>query len=113
MTILIYALKRGFEVQKAERYFKERGIPIQAVDLKKRPIGLRELRAVAAKTGVRALIDEASPLYRESTLPYLRGDEAILEALSKRPALLVTPIVRNGALATVGYRPEVWDGWRA
>ena len=35
-------------------------------------------------------------------------DEKVLE----NQQVLKTPIVRNGALATVGYQPDVWKGWK-
>ena len=111
MNVIIYALKRGFDVQKAERYFKERNIPYQYVDLGKRPIGQRELRAVAGGAGARSLVYESAPSYRESTLPYISGEDGIFAALAERPSLLKAPIVRFGPKSTVGYRPDVWDGW--
>ncbi|NLG23807.1 MAG: ArsC family transcriptional regulator [Clostridiales bacterium] len=111
MAIQIYALKKGFDVQKAERYFKERRIPYQFVDLSRHAMGLRELMSVAAQVGVQALIDVDGKAYQEHYIGHLRDDEAILKELAARPALLRTPIVRNGRLATVGFAPDVWAGW--
>jgi arsenate reductase-like glutaredoxin family protein len=111
MNILIYAHKRGFDVQKTERYFKERKIPYQYFDLNKRGLGPRELSAVMGQVGVRAMIDEASDIYKDRGIRYVTGEQALLDALAAHPKLLRVPIVRNGRFATVGYAPEVWAGW--
>ncbi len=111
MNIQIYCLKKNFDVQKAERWFKERRVKYQLVDLKRAKIGPRELANIAASVGLRALVDEDSDAYKKSVIPRLSGEQAILEALIANPQLLRTPIVRNGNAATVGYQPEVWEAW--
>lgn len=112
MNIQIYYLKRNFDVQKAERYFKERRIPYHMVDLLKHAMGRRELAAVRAQVGLRALIDTESKLYETHYIRMLTGEDAILDALAAEPRLLKTPIVRNGKYATVGFAPDVWAGWK-
>lgn len=111
MNIQIYALKRNFDVQKAERYFKERGIKYQYVDLGRKPLSVRELDAISAAVGVDALIDTQSKLYAGSLLRYTNGDAHKKEQLLSDMRLLRAPIVRNGRQATVGYQPETWAGW--
>ncbi|MGI6174411.1 MAG: arsenate reductase family protein [Christensenellales bacterium] len=111
MNIQIYALKKNFDVQKAERYFKERGLKYQYVDLAKHKLGLRELQTFAQRCGLRQIIDSDSKLYREHPIRMLTGEIPILEALMREPHLLRTPIVRNGKEVTVGYCPEVWAKW--
>lgn len=111
MNIQIYALKRNFDVQKAERYFKERKIPFQFVDLGRHKLGLRELENFKSQIGLRQMIDTESDLWKESTARFLTGDQAILEALQAQPKLLRLPIVRNGKLATIGYAPDTWAQW--
>jgi len=112
MNILIYAHKRNFDVQKAERYFKERRVNYHFIDLKKRAPGLRELQTIKSQVGVRALIDTESQEYQAHYIGHLTEESTILEALAAHPLLLKTPIVRNGNKATVGYKPEVWETWR-
>lgn len=110
-NIMLYALKKDFDVQKAERFFKERGIKVQAVDMKKHGPGVKELRLFAQQAGLANIIDKESKLYKESTLQFLREEESILEALSKDPRFLKGPIVRMGQKVTVGYQPDVWKNW--
>ena len=112
MNIQIYALKRNFDVQKAERYFKERGISYQYVDLGRKPLSARELDAISAAVGLDELIDTAGKLYAGSLLRYTNGLEHKKEQLLGDMRLLRTPIVRNGRLATVGFKPEIWAGWK-
>lgn len=111
MNIQIYFFKRGFDVQKAERYFKERRISYSMVDLHKHTLGRREIQSVAAQVGLKNLIDTTLKEYQTSTVRMLSGEDAIIDALIRSPGLIKTPIVRNQSKATVGYRPDVWDGW--
>ena len=110
MGLQIYAGK-GFDTQKAERFFKERRIGYQRVDVLRFGIGKRELESVAAAVGVEALCDRESKAFRESVIAYTQSRETILSGLMEKPQLLRLPIVRNGRLATVGYCPEVWEKW--
>ena len=103
MGLQIYAGK-GFDTQKAERFFKERRINYQRVDVLKYGIGKRELESVAAAVGLDNLADKDSKAFRESR-------DTILNGLMEKPQLLKLPIVRNGKLATVGHCPDIWDKW--
>jgi len=112
MGLQIYAGK-GFDTQKAERYFKERRISYQRVDVLKFGIGKRELESVAAAVGLDALCDKETKAWRESVLAYTQSRDTILSGLMEKPQLIKLPIVRNGRLATVGYQPDVWEKWIA
>ena len=112
MNIQIYALKRDFDVQKAERYFKERRIPYQFVDLGKKGMGLKELEAVRRSVGLEAMIRLSDKDWQSHYVAQLSDAQAALEKLRDDPKLLRLPIVRNGAQATVGYQPDVWAGWK-
>ncbi len=110
MSIQIYCGK-GFDTQKAERFFKERRIAYQRVDVMKYGIGRRELESVAAAVGIEALCDRESRAFRESVLCYTQDRERLLAGLAEKPALLRLPLVRCGRLATAGYAPETWQAW--
>lgn len=110
-NIMLYALKRDFDVQKAERFFKERGIKVQVVDMKKHPPGLRELKLFAQRAGLQNIIDKQGKAYLESTVRFLTAEQAILEALARDPRLLKGPILRMGQRVAVGYQPQVWQSW--
>lgn len=110
MGLQIYAGK-GFDTQKAERFFKERRISYQRVDVLKFGIGKRELESVAAAVGLDNLCDKDSKAFRESVIAYTQNRDTILSGLMEKPQLLHLPIVRSGKLATVGYCPDVWEKW--
>ena len=110
MGLQIYAGK-GFDTQKAERFFKERRISYQRVDVLKYGIGKRELESVAAAVGLDNLADKDSKAFRESVIAYTQSRDTILNGLMEKPQLLKLPIVRNGRLATVGHCPDVWEKW--
>lgn len=111
MNIQIFGRSKCFDTKKAERYFKERRIPFQRVEVDRYGISRRELESVcAAVGGIDTLID---PKSKEATLiRYLAYENDKLEKLLETPKALRTPIVRNGKLATVGYCPEVWEQWQ-
>ena len=109
MNIQIFGKSKCFDTKKAERWFKERRIKFQSVDLIKYGMSPGELKSVAGAVGLAALIDPKHP--DAALLNYLAYDADKLEKLLENPKLLRTPIVRNGRQATVGYCPEVWQGW--
>ncbi len=107
--IMIYFYKRDFGVQKAERYFRERRIPVTLCELKKHPLGDKELALFArCAGGAKGLIDINDPKTRESTVCYMSDEGLILDELKRAPQLLRSPIVRNGQKACVGVNEEVW-----
>ena len=109
MNIQIFGTSKSFDTKKAERYFKERNIKFQAIDLAKYGMSRGELLSVKNAVGLEALIDPKHP--DAALLQYLAYEEDKLEKLLENPRMLRTPIVRNGKQATVGYCPEVWKGW--
>ncbi len=109
MNIQIYGKNKCFDTKKAQRYFQERRVKFQFVDLPRYGMGARELENVARAVGVDALIDAKQP--QASLLSHYAYDVQKLEKLLENPKLIRTPIVRNGRQATVGYCPEVWKTW--
>ncbi len=109
MNIQIFGVRKCQSTRKAERYFKERAIPYQFVDLMVRGLSKGELNSVMAAVGPENLMDTEGKEYAKSHLKYMVHDRE--EALLAHPLLLKTPIVRNGPKATVGYCPEIWRGW--
>lgn len=111
MSIQMYVSKKNFDVQKAERFFKERRVPLQVMDLKKHRLGEREVQAMSRAGGLSALIDREDKRVKEHPACYYDRDSLLLEAVLENPWLLKSPIVRCGAQVTVGYQPEVWTQW--
>lgn len=111
MNIQIYGKSKCFDTKKAERYFKERRVKFQSIDVAKFGMSKGELASVQKAVGLRALIDPKSKDYDRSCIAYLASEANMAEKLLEFPTLFCTPIVRNGKQATVGYRPEVWDKW--
>lgn len=109
MNIQIFGKSKCFDTKKAQRYFKERGIKFQSVDLLKYGISRGELTSVKNAVGLSALVDDKNP--DAALIQYLAYDADKLEKLLEDPRLLRTPIVRNGKQATVGYCPDVWKTW--
>jgi arsenate reductase-like glutaredoxin family protein len=110
MNVQIFGKNKCFDTKKAERWFKERRIKYQSVDLLRYGMSRGELTSVKNAVGLDALIDEKAP--GAEILRYLARDEDRLDKLFEDPRLLRTPVVRNGKQATVGYAPEVWETWK-
>ena len=111
MNIQIYSGKKNFDAQKAERFFKERRIPFQSLDLKKHKLGEREIRLMISGIGMEKLLDREDNRVKEHPACYYSQAEMLIPAIREAPWLLRTPIVRNGNKVTVGYQPDVWATW--
>ena len=112
MGIQIFGTKKCFDTKKAERYFKERGIKAQMIDLKEKGMSKGELTSVMqAVKGLENMLD--GKCKDQDTLALIKylSDEDKIEKVLENQQLLATPIVRNGRLATVGYQPDVWKTW--
>lgn len=111
MNIQIFGVKKCFDTQKAERYFKERNIKYQFIDLTQKGLSKGELDSVKAAVGLNNLINIKSKSYNQLNLNRIGGSSMREEILLNNPELYLTPIVRNGRRATVGYQPEIWNQW--
>ena len=109
MNIQIFGKSKCFDTKKAQRYFKERRVKFQNIDLLRYGMSKGELTAVVRAVGIDNLIDPKHP--DAAMRSYLAMDSQKLEHLLDDPSLLKTPIVRNGKQATAGYCPEVWKIW--
>lgn len=111
--IQIFGTKKCKETQKAERWFKERGMKIQSIDLNQKGMSPGELRSVAAKVGIENLIDRDGKRYVDKGLKYSAPTGPRIEQILLEDALLLkTPIARRGADATVGFKPDIWETWK-
>lgn len=109
MNIQIFGKKKCFDTKKAQRYFKERGIKVQNIDILDKGLSKRELQSIiSAVGGLEKLLNEKDKNFH--LISYL-VEEQKEEKLLETPSLYKTPIVRNGKKATVGYQPEVWKLW--
>lgn len=112
MNIQIFGTKKSFDTKKAQRYFKERRISFQLIDLKEKSMSKGELQSVAnAVGGLDKLINpDAKDADTVALLQYLAADQKFEKVLDNQQ-VLCEPVVRNGKKATVGYQPDVWKGW--
>ena len=112
MNIQIFGKSKCFNTKKAERWFKERRIKFQSVDLKKFGMSPREFDAVLRSTGgIDNLIDWEGKSPEITLMKYMEDRTAKEDKVFDHPELMKTPVVRNGKQATVGYCPEVWETW--
>ncbi len=111
MNIQIFGVKKCFDTKKAERYFKERKINYQFVDLTMLGLSKGELQSVKAAIGLNNLVNSASKNYKKLNMDRIISASGREEMLFNNPCLYKTPIVRNGKQSTVGYVPDVWASW--
>ncbi len=113
MNIQIYVNKKNPDVLKAERFFKERRIPYQMMDLKKYKLGKKELELFVRAAGAKALVDREGKKALERPVAHMTTDSLIVAELLNDPAALRSPIVRNGNQVTIGADEETWKQWEA
>jgi arsenate reductase (glutaredoxin) len=112
--IQVFGLEKDQATRAAQRFFKERRVPISFVDLRKRAIAPAELRRFVDRLGARTLIDETSRAFRDAGLGYLRMDDAeVVARVLADPSLLRLPLVRSGNEVTVGRAEATWKAWLA
>lgn len=112
MNIQIFGKSKCFDTKKAERYFKERRIKFQSIDLKKYGMAPKEFDSVLrAVGGIDNLIDWDSKSEQVTLMRYMEDKVAKEDKVFEDPMLMKTPVVRNGKQATVGYCPEIWATW--
>ena len=111
MNIQIYYSRKCFDSQKAERYFKERKIKYQSIDILHYGLSKGEFQSVKQAVGLAAMINKQSKAYERCNMAYFGLGPNAEEALQNNPEMYNTPIVRNGRQATIGYCPEIWANW--
>ncbi len=112
MNIQIFGKSKCFDTKKAERWFKERRIRFQSIDLIRYGMSGGEFDSVLrAVGGVDKLIDWDKKDPQTDLMRYMDDARAKEDKLFDDPKLMKTPIVRNGKKATVGYCPEIWETW--
>ena len=112
MNIQIFGKSKCFDTKKAERYFKERRIKYQFIDLLRFGLSGKEFDSVLrAIGGIDQLIDWESRHPDVTLMKYMEDQVAKEDKVFDDPSLMKTPIVRNGKQATVGYCPEIWATW--
>ena len=112
MNIQIFGKSKCFDTKKAERWFKERRIKFQSIDLKKYGMSGKEFDSVLrAVGGIDNLIDWDGKSQEITNMRYMEDKIAKEDKVFDGPTLMKTPIVRNGKQATVGYCPEIWETW--
>ena len=109
MNVQIFGIKRSNRTRAAERFFKERRVPVQMVDLHQRPIAPAEIRRFAERFGLIVLLDTEGKSYVDAGLKYLRlSDAGILSRIEREPQLLRLPLVRAGNRLSIGQDEEAW-----
>lgn len=112
MNIQIFGKSKCFDTKKAERYFKERRIKYQYIDLLRFGMSGKEFDSVLRGVGgIDQLIDWDGKSQEITNMKYMEDKRAKEDKVFDAPELMKTPIVRNGKQATVGYRPEIWATW--
>ncbi len=108
MIIQIYGTKKCTDSQKAVRFFKERKIQIQFIDLKEKGMSKGEIQSVSRSVPLKELIDLTSKIAIDQGLAMPGYSYDITEKLMENPLLFKTPVVRCGQKACAGYKPEIW-----
>ena len=129
MNIQIFGTKKCNDTKKAERFFKERGIKFQFIDMKEKGMSKGEFTSVAQvnggldnminwvgrtkSSGLRSCADRSGAETDQDILALIKytADKDKLEKVLENPQVIKTPVVRNGKQSTLGYQPDVWKGW--
>ena len=113
MNIQIFGTKKCNDTKKAERFFKERGIKFQFIDMKEKDMSKGEFTSVAqANGGLENMINwECKDKDMLALIKYIANEDT-LEKVLENPQVIKTPVVRNGKQSTLGYQPDIWKDWK-
>ena len=112
MNIQIFGTKKCNDTKKAERFFKERGIKYQFIDMKEKGMSKGEFTSVAqANGGIDNMLDPNAKDKDALALIKYIAEEDKVEKILENQQVIKTPIVRNGKQSTIGYQPDVWKRW--
>ncbi|MDW2796883.1 ArsC family transcriptional regulator [Clostridium boliviensis] len=113
MNIQIFGTKKCFDTKKSERYFKERKVPYQLIDMKEKGMSKGEYNSVRQTVGgADAMLDENCRNQNALALIKYIASEDKNDKILENQEVLKTPIVRNGKQATIGYQPDIWKDWK-
>jgi len=108
-SVQIFGVKNSSATRAAERFFKERSVPLHVVDLQRKPMAPGEIRRFIERFGLAGLLDTESKAYVDAGLKYLKVTEhELLEKVERNPKLLRLPLVRNGKRISVGKDEDAW-----
>ncbi|MGC4048804.1 MAG: ArsC/Spx/MgsR family protein [Paludibaculum sp.] len=94
-----------------ERFFKERRIDIQLIDLKVKPMAAGEIRRFIQRFTLNGLLDTEGKAFVDAGLKYIQQSESqLLARIEKEPKLLRLPLVRCGQTVCIGQDES---GWKA
>jgi arsenate reductase (glutaredoxin) len=112
MNVQIFGTNKSQDTKKALRFFKERGVKPQFVDLQEHYMAEGEIARFVQKFGVKSLIDVRGKSYKDAGLEHtLIPDEQMIQKLIDEPKLMIQPLVRSGHIFTVGWDEKVWRVW--
>jgi len=114
VNVQIFGVKNSQATRAAERFFKERRVQIQLVDLKQKPMSPGEINRFIQRFGLDALLDREGKTYSDAGLKYLKvSDSELLKKIEAAPLLLRLPLVRAANLLSVGHDEEAWKAMAA
>ena len=113
MNVQIFGTKKCNDTKKAERFFKERGIKFQFIDMKEKGMSKGEVNSVAqVNGGLENMINwEGKDKDLLALIKYI-AEEDKLEKVLENPQVIKTPVVRNGKQFTLGYQPDIGKAWK-
>ncbi len=112
MNIQIFGTTKCFDTKKAQRYFKERNIKFQLIDMKEKGLSKGEYNSIKQAVGRDAMIDMKCKDKDTLALIQYIAEEDKDDKILENQKVLKTPIVRNGKQASVGFCPDVWKEWK-
>jgi arsenate reductase-like glutaredoxin family protein len=108
-SVQIFGTRKSQASRAAERFFKERRVSIQFVDLAQKPMSAGEIRRFIERFTLAGLIDRESKAFANAGLAYLRvSDAELLERIARQPELLRLPLVRAGQRLSIGADEAAW-----
>lgn len=109
VNVQIFGVKNSQATRAAERFFKERRVAFQLVDLTKKPMAPAEIKRFIDRFGLAALLDTEGKAWIDAGLKYLKvSDSEMLQRIERDSKLLRLPLIRGGNRLSVGHDEDSW-----
>jgi len=107
--VQIFGTRNSQATRAAERFFKERRVTIQFVDLKQKPMVRAEMKRFIDRFALAGLLDADGKAYNDGGLKYLKlSDSELLQKIEQNPQLLRLPLIRAANRLSVGQDEDSW-----
>lgn len=108
----IIGIKNCDTITKTKKWFKNKGIDFELIDVRESPLSVHELSELEYKVGLDVILNRRSATYRELGLAKQNlNNKQLLEALHEHQTMIKRPVLAYEDSVLVGYDEEAFENF--